>query len=343
MRLVFPIVIVAAAAGLVDPRRHRPGAQRAATLYAQNLEEANPIDRGLRRHVPADGVPQLLLRRRQGRALAAPIERPLAGVGRHRRRSRRRSLRRRCCSSRSSSPRRASRRARRRARRPRLLPRRQRPRRRWSPTTTRTKRRRSRRPRRASTDGPTGAQAAAAARRRRRAASRASSTSRCSTRRSRFDGVIGAFAISKDIIVIARRPRPRRALHPDADRLPRAPGHARRVPLPRARRALGDRRLAVLLFISIEVPRSRGGHRHDRRGAHHRARSSPRVRANREEEDEDGELRRPPTSATRPRSKDHDGHRLQQAAEAADPAPPAPISTRGAGAAGLDARRAGRR
>ena len=57
-----------------------------------------------------------------------------------------------------------------------------------------------------------------------------------------FDGVIGAFAISTDVLVIAAGPRHRRAVRPLDDGLPGAAGHAGGVRLPRARRPLGDRR-----------------------------------------------------------------------------------------------------
>ena len=102
MRLVFPI---ADRRGRRRARRSRRASidSGASTtgLYAENLEEAQPDDRGLRRRLPADGVPRLLLRRRKDHWLG-PIERPIAGVGASRR-SPRRSRPPRCCPRPASS------------------------------------------------------------------------------------------------------------------------------------------------------------------------------------------------------------------------------------------------
>ena len=138
---------------------------------------------------------------------------------------------------------------------------------RLSRTRTRTKRR-PRRPRGAAreAEGSSGAQAAAAAASRRgegrpRVLPLPRGARRDVQLRRRDRRVRDLQGHHRD----RRRPRPRRALHPDIDRLPRPPGHAGQVPLPRARRALRDRRPRRAAVRQRRGPCSRSDHRHDRR------------------------------------------------------------------------------
>ena len=85
-----------------------------------------------------------------------------------------------------------------------------------------------------------------------------------------FDGVIGAFAITTDPVIIALGLGVGSDVCPLTDDLPGPQGHTPGLRLPRARCALGDRCARRAPSADHRVPHPRGHHRADRPGLHHR-------------------------------------------------------------------------
>ncbi len=236
MRLIFPVVVVSLTAHLSPAEVFRLAHRPSAHLRRQ-ADRRPPGHRRVRRHLPADDLPGLHARHREGRSTGSPRSRSSSA----------RSVGWMSC--------------------PRSSP--------WSrcwlslkPPPLPTRRSRCSPP-----ESPVLRPISLCAASETSSKSRASARRTTRTRRSRrtpttlsgkrlavgraafflflylelidasfsFDGVVGAFAISQQIFVIAAGSRYRRQLHPVADRLPGPQGHAAGVHLPRTRRALGDR------------------------------------------------------------------------------------------------------
>ena len=251
MRLVFPLLIVGITAKLGPIEAVRLALEGGSIdepgTYALPAARGAPEHRRVRRHVPADALPRLHLRGPRhhladlARAPAGQDRQARPALGRGRAGRARDRGRRSCCAEDAGHASWSSGVARHHH-----LPPGQRPRRAASrprPSTTRTR-----------TSGIHGSRAvdADAGEHARQPAHVVAVAGKAAfflflylevlDASFSFDGVIGAFAITQDIDHHRARPRRRRDVHPVAHGLPGPQGHPERVRVPRARRALGDRR-----------------------------------------------------------------------------------------------------